>query len=132
MTTLGELASAMKSANAGASWLTVDIVFRDDQTFSRVECSGALGAETVAERYGLHPSQVKMFFCPEWRTVKLTVPRPRLTGGVDETDFDGTQQFVPLLSLEVDEAVYTARAGVGTPGRADGTVDEVEKRERAR
>src|SRR4051812_46610426 len=63
MTKLAELARLIRSKNAGPFELTFDIMFEDDARYRRVQRSGALTREAVAERYGLEPSQVKFFYC---------------------------------------------------------------------
>ena len=45
MTKLGELASLIRSKNAGPFELTFDIMFDNVDSFERVKASGALSAE---------------------------------------------------------------------------------------
>ena len=101
MTELAEVASALKSANAGASWITFDIVFADPASYSRVRDSAVLNPALFAARYGVDPEHVQIYHCDPVLTIKATVPRRTASGGADETDFDGVQQFIPLLSVEV-------------------------------
>ena len=35
------------------------------------------------------------------RIIKVTLPRPAMSGGLAERDFDGVQQFAPLLDIPV-------------------------------
>ncbi len=101
MTQLAEVASALKSANAGASWITFDIVFADQDSYWRVRDSAVLNAALFSARYGVDPHLVQIYNCDPVLTIKATVPRRTASGGADETDFDGVQQFIPLLSVEV-------------------------------
>jgi hypothetical protein len=101
MAPLGELAEALKSANAGASWITFDIVFADLATYERVRDSGALDAALFTRIYGVDPADVAVFYCEPVLTIKATIPRTTSSGGAEETDFDGVQQFVPLLRVDV-------------------------------
>jgi hypothetical protein len=55
MTQLAELARLIRSKNAGPFELTFDVMFEDEATYRRVQRSGALTREAVAERYGLPP-----------------------------------------------------------------------------
>ena len=48
MTRLADVAASIKSANAGASQLTMDVAFGDVDTFERVARSGLLNAEIIA------------------------------------------------------------------------------------
>lgn len=98
---LADLTEAIKSANAGASWLTFDIVFANDTTYDQVRRTGALNAALVASLYDVDAASVQVHECDAIRTIKITIPRRTASGGRDETDFDGTQQFAPLLDVEV-------------------------------
>lgn len=104
MTTLAALTEAIKSANAGATWITFDIVFPDDATYRDVCTTGAVSAPLVSALYGVAADDVRIYECDAVRTIKVTIPRTTSSGGRDETDFDGTQQFAPLLDVEVPSA----------------------------
>ena len=99
---LAELAAVVKSANAGATWLTLDVGFAHRAAYLRATRAPALTAEVIAPLYGVQPEQVAIYHCDAISTIKVTLPRAVVDGGPDETDFDGTQQFVPLLALMID------------------------------
>jgi Domain of unknown function (DUF4387) len=101
MAPLGDVAAALKSANAGASWITFDIVFADRATYERVRDSGVLDPALFARLYESDPSAVAVHHCEPVLTIKATIPRASSSGGPEETDFDGVQQFVPLLTVDV-------------------------------
>ncbi len=101
MIALGELAEVVKSANAGATWLTLDIGFSDRASYRRATRAPALTALSIAALYAVGPEQVAVYHCDEIQTIKVTLPRTVADGGVAETDFDGTQQFIPLLGLAI-------------------------------
>jgi hypothetical protein len=101
MAPLGDVAAALKSANAGASWITFDVVFADDASYRLVCESGVLNAPLFADLYGVNAGEVRIYECDPVLTIKATIPRRTSSGGPEETDFDGVQQFVPLLSIEV-------------------------------
>lgn len=103
MATLAEVTEAIKSANAGASWLTFDIVFADDETYDAVRRRGIVSPALLGRLYCVDPATVAVHECDAVRTIKATIPRAS-SGGRDETDFDGTQQFAPLLDVEVPSA----------------------------
>ncbi len=98
---LCEAATSIKSANAGATQITMDIVFADEAAYRRVVGSGVLGAALVAGLYQVDAAQVEIYAYDPARTIKITVPRAVLSGGVEERDFDGVQQYIPLLDVEV-------------------------------
>jgi len=101
MTTLDEVAAAVKSANAGASMMTFDVVFADETSYEETLASGAITPESVAGLYRIDPAGVAVHACAPVLTIKITIPRRSANGGPDETDFDGVQQFAPLLDLPV-------------------------------
>ena len=101
MTALADLTEAIKSANAGASWLTFDMVFPDDDVYHHVCRSGAVNPALLGRLYHVDAADVRVHHCDAVRTIKATIPRRSGTGGRDETDFDGTQQFAPLLDVEI-------------------------------
>ena len=101
MQRLDKIAKAIKSANAGASYLTFDILFADRSSFDRVVRSGAINKDRIATLYNAEPSRIDIYECEPVLTIKVTIPRATASGGPEETDFDGTQQFAPLLDLEV-------------------------------
>jgi hypothetical protein len=101
MPTLRQLAQTVKSANAGASWLTFDIVFADVERLQAVWDTQVVGAALFARLYQLDADSVRVFRCDAINTIKVTIPRRSGMGGPDETDFDGVQQFAPLLDIDV-------------------------------
>jgi hypothetical protein len=103
VTALGSVASAVKSANAGASMLTLDMTFATAATLQAVIDNGLLSASSIASCYAVDPEAVQLFVCWPVLAIKVTIPRREPSGGRGETDFDGTQQFIPLLGLEVGE-----------------------------
>lgn len=101
MPRLDDIVKAIKSANAGASYLTFDIVFPNRDALDRVAQSGAVDAETIGSIYKVPPESVGIFVCDPVLTIKVTIPRGTASGGMSESDFDGTQQFAPLLDIAV-------------------------------
>lgn len=98
---LDDVAASVKSTNAGATQITFDIGFHDQASFERVAASGALSPAAVAAIYGIDPTDVAVFLYAPSHTIKITIPRRVLSGGIAERDFDGTQQFPPLLDVLV-------------------------------
>jgi len=101
MARLDDVSIAIKSANAGASWITFDIVFGDVASYRHTLESGVLNADLFSRLYRVDSSQVRIYDCEPVLTIKATIPRSASSGGADERDFDGVQQFVPLLSVQI-------------------------------
>jgi hypothetical protein len=98
---LSEVANSVKSANAGATQITMDIAFRDFATYRKVFESGALAPAVIAPLYRIDPAEVEIHDYDPASTIKITIPRAVVSGGIAERDFDGVQQYIPLLSIEV-------------------------------
>lgn len=104
MTALVDLASVIRSKNAGPFELTLDIIFEDPDTFRRVVDSGVLTPELIARCYGRDVSQVLGFFVFEPAlAIKATIVRPVPSGSIGDTDIFGAQQHAPLLEIEIPD-----------------------------
>ncbi|HHW15488.1 MAG TPA: DUF4387 domain-containing protein [Firmicutes bacterium] len=99
---LTEVAEVVRSKNSGPYELTLDIIFKDWETYRCVKAAGAIGPELIARLYRIPVARVLsvIFFDPA-KAVKATLVRPRPSGAVGETDVYGAQQHAPLLDLEL-------------------------------
>ena len=105
---LGDIASAIKSQNSGATHYAFAVMFDDAATYQVVRDSGTLSSVAVAEAYGIDSSAVEIHeFEPALSSV-VSFPRPTLNGNPGDTDVDGAQQHIPLMLLPVAEEVGTA------------------------
>jgi hypothetical protein len=102
MQTLRELASTIRSKNAGVDHITFDVIFRDRANYERVRDSGVLSRETVSRIYGIEADRISHFavFDPA-NAIKFTIKRLRPSGSPGETDVFGSQQYAPLFEVEV-------------------------------
>lgn len=104
MTTLEDVATIVRSKNAGPFRLTFDVFFPDAAAYHRVADSGVITEETVAELYGVPTADVfGPYYKPELDAIKVSIVRPVAAGSFADTDVYGTQQHVPLLELEIPE-----------------------------
>lgn len=101
MEKLGELASLIRSKNAGPFELTFDIMFDDRESFQRVKDSNALTRQVIGDLYQVPLEDVKFFVVPEALAFKASIPRPRFQGDVLDSDGHGGQQFAPLVDIEI-------------------------------
>ena len=74
MTKLSEMASLMRSKNAGPFMLTFDIMFDEPTTYQRVKASGKIDADIVAETYGVPREHVLFFFVDNALAIKARAP----------------------------------------------------------
>lgn len=100
-TTLGQLATKVRSKNAGPFWITVDAFFADRSSYDRAIASSVTEAETIATLYAVTPDVVRVFELPDLLAVKISFPRPSAQGGVGDRDMHAGQQHVPLLDLQI-------------------------------
>ena len=100
--TLAELASIIRSKNAGPFRLTFDILFDDEAAFLTVVAADVINPDNMADLFGVERSRVSsVHVLPEALAMKVTLIRPRAQGSPGERDVYGCQQHVPLMSLTV-------------------------------
>lgn len=97
-----ELAEVIRSKNSGPFELTLDIIFRDSETFKKVIKTQIIRKELIAKLYNITVDEVVSFteFEPA-KAIKATIVRPLSSGAIGETDVYGAQQHVPLLDIEI-------------------------------
>ena len=99
---LVELATTIRSKNAGVDHITFDIICRDRHNFERVRDSGVLTRALVARLYGIDEARVTDFVVFEpANAIKFTIRRLKPSGSPGETDVFGSQQYAPLFDLEI-------------------------------
>jgi hypothetical protein len=98
---LSELASLIRSKNAGPFTLTFDIVLPTEADYRRVKRSGMLTVERFAELFGCDVAIVRYFECDNARAFKFSIPRPIVQGDLGDGDMHGGQQFIPLMNIDI-------------------------------
>ena len=102
MPTLRDLASTIRSKNAGVDHITFDLIFRDRANFVRVRDSKVLTPESVAALYRIPRERITDFVVFEPASaIKFTIKRIRPSGSPGEHDVFGSQQYAPLFDVEV-------------------------------
>lgn len=99
--TLGEVATLIRSKNAGPFMLTIDIMFDDPAVFRRVVDSGVMQPATLAEQFGVDPATLALYVVEPALAIKVSFPRLHPSGDLADGDIFGGQQFSPLVDLEV-------------------------------
>ena len=99
---LVELASTIRSKNAGVDHITFDIICRDRENFERVRDSGVLNLTAIARLFKVDESRVTDFVVFEpANAIKFTIRRLRPSGSMGESDLFGSQQYAPLFHVEI-------------------------------
>lgn len=108
--TLGDIASVVRSKNAGPYEITLDVIFDDPAVYRRVKEAGLLTPQRIADLYGIAVSDIVWsgFFDPAL-AFKATIPRRRgsklqPSGGFMENDVHGSQNHLPLLTLSLESS----------------------------
>ena len=96
---LADLASVIRSKNAGPLHLTLDIMFPDAEGFRIAAQSPALSAEAVARLYGVDAATVAVIPFAAAQAIKIVLDRPVIAGSPGDADVYGAQQHRPLLGL---------------------------------
>jgi Domain of unknown function (DUF4387) len=98
-----DIASVIRSKNAGPGELTLDIIFQSRDWFDRVVAAGVIDKALIARLYKQDVSQVESVIAFEpAAAIKATLRRPLVSGMVGDTDVYGAQQHAPLLDLVFD------------------------------
>lgn len=99
---LVDLAKTIRSKNAGVDKLTFDIIFREKEKYELVKKSGALTKENICKIYDISEDRISDFvmFDPAY-AFKFTLYRSRPSGSAGEGDIFGSQQYAPLLDIEI-------------------------------
>ncbi len=87
----------LRSKNAGPLYITFDLIFPDEESFSYVEKK--LNKEMIAEAYGVCAKQIDIISYPVVRSIKITFPRKHISGSIFDNDIYGCQQHMPLANI---------------------------------
>jgi hypothetical protein len=102
MPTVNDVCRHLRSKAAGPFWVTIDLFFDGPDNFARYSENPALSPMRIAELYGANPQLVKRFSVASLNVVKISYPRTSPQGGMIERDMHCGQQYVRLLSVELD------------------------------
>lgn len=97
-----DVAKIVRSKNSGPFELTFDIMFDDQNVYTRVKRADILTNDVIKRLYNVSENEIltNMYFDPAlaW---KCTIKRPWAQGSIGERDTLGTQQHAPLLYVKV-------------------------------
>jgi hypothetical protein len=99
---LSALAKTVRSKNAGVDKITFDVIFSDRSNYERVKRSRVLTREAMAALFRIAPERICDFveFDPG-NAIKFTIYRLQPSGSPGDPDIFGSQQYAPLLDLEI-------------------------------
>ena len=103
MRKLWQVSKLIRSKNSGPFELTFDVIFKDHATYEKVRDAKIINAAWFAKIYRLTPEVVSVVNYDAASAIKVTIPRPVISGDIDDTDVFGGQQYGPLVDLEVPD-----------------------------
>lgn len=98
---LWQMTKLIRSKNAGPFELTFDVIFKDRAGYEKVRDAKLISPEWFAKTYHLTPEVVAIINYDAANAIKITIPRPAISGDIDDTDVYGGQQHGPLVNIEV-------------------------------
>lgn len=109
--TLVDIATVVRSKNAGPFEITLDVMFDRADVYQAVKRSSLLSDEMIARLYDLSPDQlIWSGFFDVALAFKATLPRmrdgkPTSSGSFKEDDVHGSQQYVRLMEVKLTDAL---------------------------
>lgn len=97
---MADLATVIRSKNAGPFLITLDVFFYDEETFQKVRDAGVITSALIAKTYQIEETDIHelTFFKPA-AALKITLKRWVSSAAPGDTDVFGAQQHVPLMNL---------------------------------
>jgi hypothetical protein len=100
-----EVATVIRSKNAGPFRYTLDIVFSSSDLFASIRDTRCISNTLIAELYGVHPSEVDVIWFAPANALKITLVRPESAASFRDRDAYGAQQHAPLLALTFPSSI---------------------------
>lgn len=99
---LHELAKTIRSKNAGTDRITFDIIFEKKEDFKHVCDSNVITKKSVAKLYNIKENRITDFVLYDpANAIKFTINRSNPSGSPGDSDIFGSQQYAPILTIEV-------------------------------
>lgn len=99
---LQELCSIIRSKNSGPYLLTIDLFANNQENFQWIKDSNVINNKLICDLYKINEDQIEgIYFFDEVLGVKITIQREISSGTFGDVDVYGTQQYIPLLNVEV-------------------------------
>lgn len=100
---LKDVASVIRSKNAGPFELTLDILLKEKEMFDKIRAADIINKKTIAALYRVPEEDViSIVYFPNAKAVKATLVRPLPSGALGERDVYGAQQHAPLMNFEFE------------------------------
>ncbi len=100
MTKLADMAKLIRSKNAGPFELTIDIMFENQANYARVKNSNMINPDFISGLYQNKTNDITIEYFDAACAIKISFPRPTVSGSFRDSDVFGGQQYGPLVDLE--------------------------------
>lgn len=98
---LKDVASVIRSKNAGPYELTLDVILKEQETFEKMREKDIINPSVIAKLYQIPEADVLgIVYFPNAKAIKATIVRPLPSGAMGERDVYGAQQHAPLVNFE--------------------------------
>jgi hypothetical protein len=102
VTTIDDVASVLRSKNAGPFFFTIDVFLPDKELFERV--SDFLTVDRVAQAYRVPTSEIQGIYRLESAlAIKVTIRKQVLADDPGNTDVIASQQHLPLAWIPLPD-----------------------------
>lgn len=101
MPRLVEMASVIRSKNAGPLTISFDLMFPNEAAYSQAAQSAGLTPAALAEVFDRPAGEIKVTHYAAALAIKIAMPRAVVSGSPGDRDVYGAQQHLPLLSVQV-------------------------------
>ena len=100
---LKDVASVIRSKNAGPYELTLDVILKEQETFEKMREKDIINPAVIAKLYRIPEEDVLgIVYFPNAKAIKATIVRPLPSGAMGERDVYGAQQHAPLVNFEFE------------------------------
>ena len=89
----------IRSKDAGPFMLTLDLFFRDEHSRRAFLAANVFTAERIGALYGVDPGRVQIYDLADIGAMKISFPRPVISGEFGDTDITGGQQYALVVDL---------------------------------
>ena len=108
--TLSDIATVIRSKNAGPFKLTLDIFFNNKEDYLAFKNSKILTKDLIAQLYGIKPEKVELiFYLDEALGVKISFIKPVASDELGSSDIYGAQQHAPLLDIKLPKDAFSKK-----------------------
>jgi hypothetical protein len=89
----------IRSKDAGPFMLTIDLFFADADSRRAFVDADVFSAARIGALYGVDPASVQTYDLVDINAMKISFPRPVISGDFGDTDITGGQQYALVIDM---------------------------------